>query len=96
MKEGNLISQQGVVMINGKLYEGFCIEVAEKIKERYERLEGKGPGSFNYKFKLVDDNNFGSPNKTVGTWNGMIGELLEQVMGYNVRKYLLMEIKACN
>lgn len=82
-------------MINGKLYEGFCIEVAEKIKERYERLEGKGPGSFNYKFKLVDDNNFGSPNKTVGTWNGMIGELLEQVMGYNVRKYL-MEIKACN
>lgn len=65
-------------MINGKLYEGFCIEVAEKIKERYERLEGKGPGSFNYKFKLVDDNNFGSANKTVGTWNGMIGELLDQ------------------
>ncbi|XP_048776012.1 glutamate receptor 2-like [Ostrea edulis] len=75
-KEGNLVSQQGVAMINGKLYEGFCIEVAEKIKERYERLEGKGPGSFNYKFKLVDDNNFGKPYKDNGTWNGMIGELL--------------------
>lgn len=79
LKEGSQVSQQGVAMINGKLYEGFCIEVAEKIKERYERLEGKGPGSFNYKFKLVDDNNFGSANKTVGTWNGMIGELLDQV-----------------
>lgn len=78
LKEGSQVSQQGVAMINGKLYEGFCIEVAEKIKERYERLEGKGPGSFNYKFKLVDDNNFGSANKTVGTWNGMIGELLDQ------------------
>ncbi|XP_061189245.1 glutamate receptor 2-like [Saccostrea echinata] len=76
LKEGNAVAQQGVAMINGKLYEGFCIEVAEKIKERYERLEGKGPGTFNYKFKLVDDTNFGSPNRDNGTWNGMIGELL--------------------
>lgn len=64
-------------MINGKLYEGFCIEVVEKIKEWYECLEGKGFGLFNYKFKLVDDNNFGSVNKIVGMWNGMIGELLD-------------------
>ena len=62
-------------MLNGTVYEGYCVDVAEKIKDLYE----KKFGPFNYEWRLVADGQFGKRNKNLGTWNGMIGELLDKV-----------------
>lgn len=35
---------------------------------------------FNYSIRLVEDGAHGTYNKEAGTWNGMIGELLSQVL----------------
>ena len=39
---------------------------------------------FNYTFKWVEDGNYGFKNKETGEWNGLMGELLSQVNGYNI------------
>ena len=35
---------------------------------------------FNYTFKIVADEKYGKKNQETGEWNGMMGELLAQVM----------------
>ena len=35
---------------------------------------------FNYSFKWVDDQKYGKREKETGEWNGMMGELLAQVI----------------
>jgi hypothetical protein len=35
---------------------------------------------FNYTFKWVDDGAYGYKNKETGEWNGLMGELLSQVV----------------
>ena len=34
---------------------------------------------FNFTLKWVDDGQYGSKNKETGEWNGMLGEILENV-----------------
>lgn len=67
---------EGVTEINGKLYEGYCIELIQKIEERYMKEHNT---KFNFKMHLVGDNQFGSVNETTRTWNGMIGEIVRNV-----------------
>ncbi|XP_059352207.1 glutamate receptor ionotropic, kainate 2-like [Daphnia carinata] len=49
-------------------YEGFVFDIIDEISEML---------GFHYKFKLVDDSNWGTLNKRTGEWNGMIRELLD-------------------
>lgn len=64
----------GVTEINGKLYEGYCIELIQKIKAKYVEVHKT---EFNYKFHFVEDDQFGILNKETFKWNGMIGEIIE-------------------
>jgi len=50
-------------------YEGFCVDLAEKIA----KLVG-----FDYKIRPVRDNKYGSKEEN-GGWNGMVGELVRHV-----------------
>lgn len=51
-------------------FEGFVFDIIDEISKML---------GFHYKFKLVDDSNWGSLNKMTGEWNGMIRELLDGV-----------------
>ena len=42
---------------------------------------------FNYSIRIVADGNYGSYNKANKSWNGMIGELLNQVLVLNILKF---------
>lgn len=56
-------------------FEGFCIDLLAKLAERIEKLF-RTP--FKYELHLVQDGKFGSIGED-GEWNGMIGELLNNV-----------------
>ena len=55
--------------IPGKVYEGYCVDLANKIAELVQ---------FEFKISVVRDDKYGSEDEN-GTWNGMIGELLRNV-----------------
>ena len=38
------------------------------------------PTEFNYTLKWVDDGNYGSKDKKTGKWNGVIKELIAEVL----------------
>ena len=52
-------------------YEGYNIDLLDEIA----KILG-----FNYTIRLVADGSHGRLNKKTNTWNGMIGELLSQVL----------------
>ena len=49
---------------------GYSIDLAEALSKEM---------GFEYRFKLVEDNNYGMKSPVNGTWNGMIGELINKV-----------------
>ena len=49
---------------------GYSIDLAEALSKEV---------GFEYRFKLVEDNNYGMKSPVNGTWNGMIGELVNKV-----------------
>ena len=51
------------------LLAGYCVDLTKKIAEYV---------NFDYKIKLVGDNNYGKKLKN-GSWNGMVGELTKGV-----------------
>lgn len=53
-------------------FEGICVDLVEILAEVL---------GFNYTFKLVDDGNYGSWDETHKRYNGIIGELINQVGG---------------
>ncbi|XP_033743401.1 glutamate receptor 2-like isoform X2 [Pecten maximus] len=59
-------------MVNNRRLEGYCIDVAKKVKHRYKKEFGE---DFEYEIHLNDK--FGSVNETTHKWNGMIGELID-------------------
>ena len=74
--------QNGEEELKGNdVYEGYCAELAEKIAEMIH---------FNYELKLVEDNKFGAWDN--GSWNGMVGELINRVRTTPVCNN---EIRAC-
>ncbi|XP_021379137.1 glutamate receptor 2-like isoform X2 [Mizuhopecten yessoensis] len=59
-------------MIGNRRLEGYCIDVAEKVKHRYKKEFDE---DFEYTIHLNDK--FGSVNETTHKWNGLIGELID-------------------
>jgi hypothetical protein len=57
-----------VSLITGSKYQGFCIDLLEKISKMC---------GFNYTIKLVDDGFHGS--YVDGKWNGLVSELIDKV-----------------
>jgi hypothetical protein len=55
---------------NGDGFEGYCIDLAEKILKDELKV--------NYTLRIVADNKYGAKTND-GKWNGMIGELTERV-----------------
>ena len=53
-------------------YEGFMIELLQKISEK---------AGFSYRIELVPDGKYGVEQGTSGQWNGMIGQVMERVIG---------------
>lgn len=51
-------------------FEGYVVDLIAEIS----RILG-----FNYTFRIVPDARYGSLNRATNEWDGMIGELLEQV-----------------
>ncbi|GFN90015.1 glutamate receptor [Plakobranchus ocellatus] len=58
---------QPVLMGNDR-YEGFSMDLATMLAEYV---------GFMFEFRLVADGNYGSRNEENGTWNGMMGELID-------------------
>ena len=52
-------------------YEGYNIDLVESISQIL---------GFNYTIRIVEDGKYGSYDKATDSWNGMIGELLSQVL----------------
>ena len=62
-------------------YEGYNIDLVESISQIL---------GFNYTIRIVEDGKYGSYDKATDSWNGMIGELLSQVLYiYELNKSLL-------
>ena len=53
-------------------FEGYCVDLGGG---RFNK------GDFNYQIVLVKDGKYGSYNEN-GTWDGMIGELVRQVISF--------------
>ena len=52
-------------------FKGFCIDLLEEIAQVLK---------FDYIIKLVDDGKYGAPVGPNGEWNGMVRELIDQVL----------------
>ena len=49
---------------------GFAVDLAKKLAEYV---------GFNFEFRVVADGNYGTRDEENGTWNGMMGELIDGV-----------------
>jgi len=58
-------------LIGNAKYEGYCVDLAEKICKEYLKVD--------YEIRLVADGKYGEKCKVNGTWNGMVGELTNRV-----------------
>ncbi|RUS87243.1 hypothetical protein EGW08_004995, partial [Elysia chlorotica] len=56
------------VLMGNDRFEGFAVDLATKLAEYV---------SFNFEFRVVADGNYGSKIDENGTWNGMMGELID-------------------
>ena len=61
--------ESSVELYGNDRYFGYCVDLAEKIAQICQ---------IDYKIELVEDKMYGAPLDN-GTWNGMVGELMEQV-----------------
>jgi glutamate receptor, ionotropic, invertebrate len=52
-------------------FEGFGVELIQEVAMML---------GFNYSFKLQHDGAYGSLNKQTGEWNGMLREIIDQVI----------------
>ena len=59
-------------MVGNARYEGFCVDLIDEISQVL---------GFNYTLKLSADGKHGKYDDKTNRWNGMIGELLDQVRG---------------
>lgn len=55
---------------SGSIYEGYCIDLIEKIATMC---------NFTYTIKPISDGLYGSLDET-GKWTGLIGELIDKVV----------------
>ena len=72
-----MLKDSEYVLKENDQYEGFCVDLLKEIAE----LVG-----FKYKIELVADGNYGAPDKSTGTWNGMVREIIDRVRNYKMTK----------
>ncbi|KAL3879138.1 hypothetical protein ACJMK2_031449 [Sinanodonta woodiana] len=72
VQERRTADKNGAPLVDGRYLEGYCIDLAKKVQEQCST-------PFEYTFKLVSDNGYGNWDKDTGTWNGMIGEMINGV-----------------
>jgi len=65
-----LDSSDSILQGNAR-FEGFCIDLLEEIAKLL---------NIDYTIKLVDDGKYGAPVGPNGEWNGMVRELIDQVL----------------
>ena len=56
---------------------GYCVKLAKSVFEIVNRLEKV---NFNYTICIAPDGKYGERFDEDGTWNGMVGELVRQVI----------------
>ncbi|XP_071506809.1 glutamate receptor ionotropic, kainate 2-like [Diadema antillarum] len=61
-------TEDGRTLEGNEKFQGFCIDLLRHLAEKV---------GFEYKIKLVDDGNYGDELDD-GTWDGMVGELMER------------------
>ena len=64
------VTDGGETLIGNNQFEGFCVDMLDQIAEMV---------GFKYEIKVVEDGNYGKIIDEKGTWNGMVGELLNGV-----------------
>lgn len=69
-------------LIGNDQFEGYAIDLIYEIS----KLLG-----FNYTLKLVPDGRYGSYNEDTKEWDGMMGELLQQVIFLAFYVYTIYE-----
>lgn len=62
--------ESSLKLVGNDQFEGYAIDLIDEIS----KLLG-----FNYTLKLVPDGRYGSYNEDTKEWDGMMGELLQQV-----------------
>ncbi|KAH3842698.1 hypothetical protein DPMN_116202, partial [Dreissena polymorpha] len=62
----------GAPMVDGKYLEGYCIDLAKMLQEKCDT-------PYDYHIELVGDKQYGRWFKDKGCWNGMMGELIDDV-----------------
>jgi len=70
MLQSNDSSSLSVYQGNAR-FKGFCIDLLEEIAKVL---------TIDYSLKLVDDGKYGAPVGLNGEWNGMVRELIDQVL----------------
>ncbi len=54
----------------GVRYKGYCIDLLNELQSQL---------NFRYEIHLVHDGTYGGYDPTTGAWNGMVGELMQNV-----------------
>ena len=68
-------TEDGRTLEGNDKFEGYCIELLQFLSEKV---------GFDYEIKLVADGNYGAPLEDApGSYDGMVGELMERVRVYN-------------
>ena len=65
-----MFKESAETLVGNDRYEGFCVDLIDEIAQ----LLG-----FNYTIEIVLDGQHGKFNPEKQRWNGMIGDLLDQV-----------------
>ena len=63
-------TEGGETLLGNDAYEGFCVDMLAMIAKKV---------GFTYQIHIVNDDNYGSYNNDTGKWNGMVGELIDDV-----------------
>ena len=66
----------GKVLVGNDRYEGFCIDMMAELKKNIS--DHKLFKDFEYEFYVAKGNKYGAKQKD-GSWDGMIGDLLNDV-----------------
>ena len=67
-------TDEDVILQGNDRYEGYCADLAQEVA----KIVG-----FQYELKLVADGKYGAKT-SIGTWNGMVGELTRHVGSFTL------------
>lgn len=77
-----MLKETASTLSGNEQYEGFGIDIIDELSKRL---------GFNYVFRIQADGVYGSLNKETGEFNGMLKEIIEEVILKYSRKFSLMQ-----